>query len=286
MKFGRWAGALIVAGAIAACGGGGASTSTRDASSASPRATTAAVGSARAALATLPVKGRAPMTGYSREQFGDRWLTVNGCDVRDRTLRRDLLRMSFVAGSRCEIAGGHLHDPYTAAAISFVRGGASEVDIDHVVALGDAWQTGAERWSHARRVALANDPLNLLSVDAGANRQKGDGDAATWLPPNKAFRCRYVARQIAVKRRYGAWVTPAEHDAMARVLATCPRQRLPSGGAVRVRVGAKPSPSRDGSVFADCAAVRAAGLAPLRRGTPGYEANPGLDRDHDGFACE
>ena len=106
-----------------------------------------------------------------------------------------------------------LADPYTASAIRFERGGASEVDIDHVVALGDAWQTGAQQWSFDRRVRFANDPLNLLAVDASANRQKGDSDAASWLPPNKAFRCAYVARQIAVKRRYRGWVTPAEHDA-------------------------------------------------------------------------
>jgi hypothetical protein len=249
------------------------------------------------------VKGRAPKTGYSREQFGEGWLAVNGCDTRDRMLRRDLTRKSFVAGSTCAVAEGRLNDPYTAAAITFVRGGASEVDIDHVVALGDAWQKGAQQWPHGRRVALANDPLNLLSVAAGANRQKGDGDAATWLPPNKAFRCDYVARQIAVKTKYAAWVTQAEHDAMARVLATCPRQRLPTSGSVRVRVRPThrapststpaepsqpaPSPSQeDGRVFANCAEVRAAGLAPLRRGTPDYEANPHLDRDGDGLACE
>jgi hypothetical protein len=241
------------------------------------------------------------MTGYSREQFGDGWLTVGGCDTRDRMLDRDLSRKTFVAGDTCRVMSGHLNDPYTATAITFVRGGASEVDIDHVVALGDAWQKGAQQWSHARRVALANDPLNLLSADAGANRQKGDGDAATWLPPNKAFRCRYVASQIAVKDKYGAWVTQAEHDAMARVLATCPRQPLPKGGRTRVIVvprrtapptrttpapKATPAASRQGRVFANCDAVRAAGLAPLRRGTPDYAANPNLDRDKDGLACQ
>ena len=101
------------------------------------------------------------------------------------------------------------------------------MQIDHVVALSDAWQKGAQSMDRDRRIAFANDPLNLLAVDASMNRQKGDGDAATWLPPNKAFRCAYVARQIAVKRRYGAWVTQAEHDAIARVLSRCPGQRLP-----------------------------------------------------------
>ena len=201
MSIGRWVGALIVVGAVAACGGGASAASTAGFASTASKSTTrtsigratsagagpstTAVGGARAALAALPVKGRAPMTGYTREQFGDGWLTVSGCDTRDRMLRRDLTRKSYVEAGDCEVAEGHLNDPYTDAAITFVRGGASEVDIDHVVALGDAWQKGAQQWSRGRRVALANDPLNLLSVDASANRQKGDGDAATWLPSNR-----------------------------------------------------------------------------------------------------
>ncbi len=185
-----------------------------------------AKGTALAALEKLPVKGRAPRTGYDREQFGGDWVSAGGCDMRDRVLRRDLRSETFEPGS-CAVLSGELTDPYTATSVRFVRGGASEVDIDHVVALGDAWQKGAQRWSYARRVALANDPLNLLAVDSAANRQKGDGDAATWLPANKRFRCAYVARQIAVKRRYRVWVTRAERDAMRRVLSRCPRTRLP-----------------------------------------------------------
>jgi hypothetical protein len=159
---------------------------------------------------------------------------VRGCDVRDRMLARDLSGTTFEPGDDCAVASGRLNDPYTATAIRYERGGASEVDIDHVVALSDAWQKGAQQWSDGKRASFANDPLNLLSVDAGANRAKGDGDAATWLPPNKRFRCTYVARQVAVKRRYGAWLTRAEHDAIARVLAKCPRERLPRSGARRV----------------------------------------------------
>jgi hypothetical protein len=182
---------------------------------------------ALAALDALAVKGRAPKTGYRRARFGDGWATVAGCDVRDRILRRDLRGKTYRPGDTCAVQSGRLSDPYTAAAIVFVRGGASEVDIDHVVALSDAWQKGAQRWSARERAAFANDPLNLLSVDAHVNRAKGDGDAATWLPPNKRFRCDYVARQVAVKRKYRVWVTRAEHDAIARVLKTCPTHRLP-----------------------------------------------------------
>jgi hypothetical protein len=185
-------------------------------------------GTALAALERLEVKGRAPKTGFDREQFGGDWATVDGCDTRDRILQRDLRRITTERGSTCDVQSGLLADPYTAGPVRFERGGASEVDVDHVVALGDAWQTGAQQWSYEKRVRFANDPLNLLAVDASANRQKADSDAASWLPPNKAFRCDYIARQIAVKRRYRAWVKPAERDAMERVLARCPRTRLPA----------------------------------------------------------
>ena len=259
---------------------------------------------ARAALDALPVKGRAPKTGYSREQFGDGWATVAGCDMRDRILRRDLRGKVFATGDRCEVLRGRLDDPYTATAVRFVLGGAPDVDIDHVVALGDAWQKGAQQWPAATRERFANDPLNLLAVHADANRAKGDGDAATWLPPNRRFRCDYVARQVAVKRKYTAWISQSEHDSIESVLKTCPTEKLPRAGIVRVPVipthtaatpTAKPTrtatpkaeeSSGGGRVFANCDAVRAAGLAPLTRGTADYDANPNLDRDKDGLACE
>jgi len=84
--------------------------------------------------------------------------------------------------------------------------------------LSNAWQTGIFQATTKVRTAFANDPLNLMAVKGSLNSQKGDGDAATWLPPNKAFRCTYVARQINVKFKYGLWVTKAEKEAMARIL--------------------------------------------------------------------
>jgi hypothetical protein len=97
-----------------------------------------------------------------------------------------------------------------------------EVQIDHVVALSDAWQKGAQKLSLATRTALANDPLNLLAVKGRLNSQKGDGDAATWLPPLKSYRCAYVARQVAVKAKYSLWVTVAEKAAIKGILDKCP----------------------------------------------------------------
>lgn len=179
------------------------------------------------ALETLAVKGRAPKTGYARDQFGAGWGSAAGCDTRNTILYRDLVDSTLGAG--CKVARGTLQDPYTGTTITFMRGQdtSSDVQIDHVVALSDAWQKGAQQLSYERRVAFANDPLNLLAVDGEANQEKSDGDAATWLPANKPFRCQYVARQIAVKQSYDLWVTAAEKNAMIRVLQNCPNQPLP-----------------------------------------------------------
>jgi hypothetical protein len=180
-------------------------------------------------LNSLAVIGRAPKTGYTRDMFGDGWQTLAGCDTRNTILRRDLT--NTVINSKCQVVSGSLNDPYTGKTVMFQRGETSSlaVQIDHVVALSDAWQKGAQQLTPERRVALANDPLELLAVDGAANQQKGDGDAATWLPPNRSFRCQYVARQIAVKKKYALWVTSAEKEAIARILQTCPGQRLPVG---------------------------------------------------------
>lgn len=180
------------------------------------------------ALDKLAVKGRAPKTGYSRAQFGDGWETKQGCDTRNIILHRDMTHV--VTNEKCQVVSGVLQDPYTGKTIQFVRGATTSVavQIDHVVALSDAWQSGAQQLTFAVREQLANDPLELLAVDGPANQQKSDGDAATWLPPNKAFRCQYVARQIAVKTKYQLWVKPAEKDAITKILATCPSQKLPT----------------------------------------------------------
>jgi hypothetical protein len=267
--------------------------------------TSAAPTSALAALAAIEVKGRAPRTGYARDDFGSGWVDTdhNGCDTRNDILARDLTGDTFKPGTHdCVVLTGTLADPYSARTISFRRGqGTSEaVQIDHVVALSDAWQKGAQGMVPGRRTAFANDRLNLLAVDGPLNMAKGDGDAATWLPPNKAYRCAYVARQVAVKVRYGLWMTQAEKDAVATVLASCPDEPLPGGVVVEIPLpvaapvaapapapapAPQPGPAPAPSVsFANCAAARAAGAAPVHRGDPGYTSK--LDRDGDGVGCE
>lgn len=196
-----------------------------------PSLTRAQARAAVVALGTLPVKGRAPKTGYTRAEFGPAWSDDvdvdgghNGCDTRNDVLRRDLTAEALKPGTHgCVVLSGTLADPYTGHLIVFARGRSSSamVQIDHVVALGDAWVTGAQQLTPTQRRTLANDPLNLLAVDGPTNGAKGDADAASWLPPNKAFRCTYVARQVTVKQRYHLWVTPAEQAQIARVLTGC-----------------------------------------------------------------
>jgi hypothetical protein len=184
-----------------------------------------------ATLDTLPIKGRAPKTGYGRDAFGKAWTDDvnveggrNGCDTRNDILRRDLIDITLKPGSNgCTVLSGTLIDPYSGNTIPFTRGAntSAAVQIDHLVALSDAWQKGAQQLDQSTRQDFANDPRNLQATSGAMNKQKGDGDAATWLPPNKAYRCTFVSRQVEVKAAYGLWVTQAEHDAIANLLIGC-----------------------------------------------------------------
>ena len=181
------------------------------------------------ALNKLEVKGRAPKTGYTRSQF-PHWSDPdrNGCDARNDILKRDLTNITYKSGTRdCKVIAGQLLDPFSGKVITFSTTKVV-IDIDHVVALSNAWQTGAAYFDKNTRLLIANDPINLLAVDAKLNRQKGDGDAATWLPPNKSFRCEYVARQVAVKSKYKLWVTEPEKVAITNILSNCVDQKLPA----------------------------------------------------------
>ncbi|MGP6175271.1 GmrSD restriction endonuclease domain-containing protein [Corynebacterium sp. A21] len=271
-------------------------------------------GSAAATLETLAVKGRAPKTGYEREQFGPAWSDTdhNGCDTRNDILARDLEQETFRPGTHdCIVLSGVLADPFTATEIHFLRGQdtSTAVQIDHVVALSDAWQKGAQQLDKETRTLFANDPLNLLAVDGPSNSQKGDGDAATWLPPNNAFRCDYVARQIAVKARYHLWVTSAEKDAMARELSTCSGHPLPSEQSAATSdaadTTATPAPvvedpapqpevlpqsivdpqSGTDPQFSNCTMAKDAGYGPYIAGIDA-EYDWYRDSDNDGISCE
>ena len=177
-------------------------------------------------LAKLEIKGRAPKTGYKRTEFYNGWPDIDGCNLRQRILKRDFGETA-VLDKKCNVVAGKFYEPYTGEVMEFhSRKEISKgVQIDHVVALSDAWQKGAQYKTSDVRYKIATDPLNLIAVQAAANQQKSDGDAATWLPRNKGFRCQYVARQISVKFKYEIWVTEAERNAMAQILERCPEQR-------------------------------------------------------------
>lgn len=280
----------------------------------SPTASTPeATGDAATVLATLPVKGRAPKTGYRRAEFGQRWRDIdrNGCDTRNDILNRDLTDKTWRANTRgCVVLSGILAEPYSGETKYFDKSQASAIQIDHVVALSDAWQKGAQALTAAQRETLANDPLNLLAVDGRLNQQKSDGDAATWLPPHKDFRCAYVSRQIAVKAKYRLWVTEAERDAMVRILSNCPGQILPADSGVVVPSGTvpasvptdQPAPPQDAAPpaanpaphpnqpanpvasYANCREVWAILGRPITPQDPGFQNK--FDGDHDGIGCE
>ncbi|MFF0944420.1 excalibur calcium-binding domain-containing protein [Kocuria sp. CPCC 205300] len=271
------------------------------------------------------------MSDYDRAGLLGGWIDADGdCeDTRHEVLNRDL--DDVVSADGCTVDSGVLDpDPYTATTINFVRGPAtsSEVQIDHVVSLGNAWTTGARNLTQDQRVELANDPLNLLAVDGPANQSKSDKPADEWLPDNVDFHCEFVAIQIAVKAKYELWVTAPEKAAMTEVLADCEGQALPTDATVAVGdipgnapapvaeapapapvepepepapvapapepaapapapVVPEPAPAAPGvpaGGWANCTEAKAAGAAPIYRGSPGYA--PKLDRDGDGVACE
>jgi hypothetical protein len=221
---------VVAALVLVGCSSGAADPPRGDSTSTTTTSAPVGAGAAVTVLDGLAVKGRAPKTGYDRDEFGPSWSDVdrNGCDTRNDMLNRDLTDKQWRPNTHdCVVVMGTLVDPYTGRTLQFAKAHAIAVQIDHVVALSDAWQKGAQQLSPGERLAFANDPVNLLAVDGPTNGSKGDSDAASWLPPNRSFRCTYAARQIAVKARYRLWVTRAERDALLRILARCPDEPLP-----------------------------------------------------------
>lgn len=182
----------------------------------------------RVDLEKLQVRSSNDAPPYERARFGQAWEDEdgNGCDTRNDVLGRDLHTVTYRAGypPECVVESGILIDPYTSRTIDFIRGPETSpiVQIDHVVALFDAWQSGASQWDDATRRAFANDPSNLLAVDGQTNTDKGHASADQWLPPNEDYHCAYVARQVRVKATWGLTVTRAERQTMIDVLVQCP----------------------------------------------------------------
>lgn len=170
---------------------------------------------------------------YNREdQFGTAWtdnndtsLGRNGCDTRNDILNRDLVDKTYGDAKNCVVTTGILeNDPYTGRTIKFRRGKttSSLVQIEHVVALKNAWESGAYNWTQQERINFANDPEVLIAVDGPENQAKGDKSADKWLVPNNpTYRCTYAAKQVNIKTTYGLSVTSAEKSALKSTLQAC-----------------------------------------------------------------
>jgi len=192
-------------------------------------------------LGELSVRSKVPLAGYSRDLFGPAWTDDNsnfsghsGCDERNDSLKRSMTDLVIKPGTRgCVVLSGTLLDPYTGLVIHFVRGpNSAAAQVDHVVSEANSYQTGAQQLGADQRQDFATDPLNLIVTDGPTNQSKGDSDASEWLPVR--HRCLYVARQIAVKAKWGLWVTSAEKAAMLSVLSDCPAQPLPTEASADV----------------------------------------------------
>lgn len=198
--------------------------------------TSAELAGARAALAVLPELAQEPAEPYARSRFGTAWADVdgNGCSTREDMLARDLAD-PVRDDDGCTVLTGTLNDRYTGQVLPFRRGPttSARIQVDHVVALADAWRTGAWAWDDAQRTRLANDPANLLAVDGPTNKDKGAQDASTWLPPHEPFQCQYAVLRVRVRATYGLALAPGERDALRRALGTCDVAEItvtPSGG--------------------------------------------------------
>jgi Protein of unknown function (DUF1524) len=178
---------------------------------------------AREELSKLEVAPAGSMAGYSREKF-PHWSDAEefgwevpdpSCDVRDAALIRD--GRDVRVGEGCDVTSGEWLDPYTGRTYT----DPSDIDIDHVVPLANAWRSGAAPWDEARREQYANDPDVLLSAEDNANQEKGDKGPEAWKPPNGAVWCDYAIRWVGIKASYDLSVNQQEKAALEQMLGTC-----------------------------------------------------------------
>lgn len=189
-----------------------------------PARSYAAPGGSQTALAGLSVSEGTGTAGYRRELFGPAWTDDyvgpwghDGCDTRSQVLRRDAVTGSVLPVTGCRVRTGAWVSPYTGQRVTEKYG----VQVDHVVPLGYAWAHGASRWSTGERVAYANDPGNLLAVDARSNESKGDRGPSRWRPPLRSAWCGYATGFVLVARARHLSVTSSDKSVLGEMLGTC-----------------------------------------------------------------
>ncbi|MFG2564353.1 HNH endonuclease family protein [Streptomyces sp. NPDC048567] len=176
-----------------------------------------AASTARTYLSQLTVKAEGSSSGYSRDKF-PHWITQSGaCDTREVVLKRDGTNVS--QNSSCAATSGSWYSEYDGATWT----ASSDVDIDHMVPLAEAWRSGASSWTNAQRQSYANDLTRpqLIAVTDNVNQSKGDKDPASWMPPRAAYKCTYVRAWIHVKHYYNLSVDSAEKSALQSALSGC-----------------------------------------------------------------
>ncbi|MFJ3673731.1 HNH endonuclease family protein [Streptomyces sp. NPDC090106] len=174
----------------------------------------------RDALAALPL-AREDRTGYERARFRH-WIDADkdGCSTRAEVLKAEAL-LAPEQGARCALTGGRWYSPYDDRYFDAAGG----LDIDHLVPLAEAWDSGASAWTSLERQAYANDlddARALIAVSAASNRSKADQDPATWMPPSAGYTCTYATDWITIKTRWNLAIDPAEQTTLTSVLAHCP----------------------------------------------------------------
>lgn len=178
----------------------------------------------RVLIAELPVADES-RAGYVRTAF-KHWVDADkdGCNTRNEVLKVEAVTAPE-QGAGCKLTGGSWFSYYDDTVVD----GPSGLDIDHMVPLAEAWDSGASAWTAQRREVYANDlgwARSLVAVTARSNRQKADQDPTTWLPPAADAQCQYVEDWVSVKIRWGLSVDPAEKDALATMAAACPDDTL------------------------------------------------------------
>jgi hypothetical protein len=172
---------------------------------------------ARSELSTLSVRTEGSTSGYSRDLF-PHWITQSGtCNTRETVLKRD--GSNVVTDSSCAATSGSWFSPYDGATWR----AASDVDIDHIVPLAEAWRSGASSWTTDRRRSFANDLSGpqLIAVTDNVNQAKGDQDPAEWKPPLTSYYCTYAKMWVRTKKNWGLSVDSAEKSALTGMLNTC-----------------------------------------------------------------
>ncbi|MEU1237857.1 HNH endonuclease family protein [Micromonospora aurantiaca] len=172
---------------------------------------------AQSQLNALTMAAQGSTAGYSRDLF-PHWITITGtCNTREQVLKRD--GTSVVVDSSCAATSGRWYSPYDGATWY----AASDVDIDHVVPLAEAWRSGADSWTTSRRQSFANDLTRpqLIAVTDNVNQSKGDQDPSTWQPPLTSYRCTYSKMWITVKYNWSLTLQSSEKSALQSMLNTC-----------------------------------------------------------------